>query len=103
MTDVHNVKITVLKRLNPTELFNKPPATFVPPRGQCEVFKDGQEFLVESLHMPDGFCPSAWATLYGRIQLLAFGGKIPWFKEQGVSISCCMDGMRPVIFKLERI
>jgi len=34
---------------------------------------------------------------------LAFGGDFPWFKEKGIAISCCSDGLRPVVFKLERI
>jgi uncharacterized repeat protein (TIGR04076 family) len=103
LADVHKVRITVLRRFSPSEVFKKAPATFVPPKGACEVFHDGQQFIVESLEMPNGFCTSAWTTLYGRIQLLAFGGNLPWFKEEGVSVSCCMDGMRPVVFKLERI
>ncbi|RLB26553.1 MAG: TIGR04076 family protein, partial [Deltaproteobacteria bacterium] len=27
----------------------------------------------------------------------------PWLKQKGVAIACCTDGLRPVIFKLERI
>jgi hypothetical protein len=26
-----------------------------------------------------------------------------YFEEEGVSVTCCADGMRPVIFKIERI
>ena len=32
-----------------------------------------------------------------------YGGYYPWMKEKGVVISCCTDGLRPVVFKLERI
>jgi len=39
------------------------------------------------------------------IMTLRFGGN-PWFPEyyedHGVAVACCPDGLRPVIFKLER-
>ena len=69
----------------------------------CRVFKDGQEFIVEDLRMPEDFCTSAWVSIYSNIRLLSFGGDLPWFKEKGVAITCCIDGLRPVILKLERI
>ncbi len=70
---------------------------------ECERFKEGQEFIVENLDMPKGFCTSAWVSIYGNVRLLAFGGNLPWFKEKGVAVNCCIDGLRPVVFKLERI
>ncbi|MCK4693736.1 MAG: TIGR04076 family protein, partial [Anaerolineales bacterium] len=27
----------------------------------------------------------------------------PWIKQSGTIITCCTDGLRPVIFKVERI
>jgi uncharacterized repeat protein (TIGR04076 family) len=38
-----------------------------------------------------------------EIEHLIFGGSYPWFKDKGVTLSCCNDGLRPVIFKLERV
>lgn len=104
MTDRYKLRITVLKRLDPEEIFDAYPVTerdwFVP----CGVYEDGQEFVVEeNLRMPEGFCPSAWQTIYHNIRTLGFGGNLPYFDEKGVSVSCCSDGMRPVIFKIERI
>jgi uncharacterized repeat protein (TIGR04076 family) len=32
-----------------------------------------------------------------------FGGNYPWQEEPGISVTCCTDGLRPVIFKVERI
>lgn len=103
MVKLNKVKITVLKRFNPSKVLPESPVTPVEPMGACELLKDGQEFIVESLQMPKGFCTSAWVTIYGNVRLLAFGGSLPWFKEKGVAVNCCMDGLRPVIFKLERI
>jgi len=104
MVERRKVKITVMKRFNPSEVFEKSPVTPVNPLGECELFSDGQEFLVrEDGKMPEGFCTSAWHTIFCNVRTLAFGGDLPWFKEKGVAISCCADGLRPVVFRLERI
>ena len=98
------VKITVLKRMAPLEVFEKSPVTPVEPLERCEMFKDGQEFIVaEDGRMPEGFCTSAWHAIFCTVRVLSFGGNLPWYKEKGVGIDCCTDGLRPVIFKLERI
>jgi uncharacterized repeat protein (TIGR04076 family) len=67
------------------------------------VFHDGQQFLSEGLKMPEGFCSWAWADIQRDVTVLAVGGNFPWVKEEGVMISCCTDGFRPVLFKLERV
>ena len=105
MSERQKVKIKVLKRFSPSEVFEKSPAPHVNPNlGACELFTDGQEFVVDQdLKMPDGFCGSAWQTIWNYLRVLVFGGNFPWFKEKGVCIVCCADGLRPVIFKLERI
>ena len=104
MSERHKVKITVLRRFSPSEVFDKMPVTLVEPFEECELYRDGQEFIVgDDGKMPEGFCTSAWQTIYCNVRTLAFGGNLPWFKEKGISISCCSDGLRPVIFKLERI
>ena len=102
MVELHKIKITVLKRFSPSEVFKKSPVTPVASFGACELFKDGQEFIVENLRMPEGFCTSAWVSIYSNVRLLGFGGNLPWFKEKGVAVNCCIDGLRPVIFKIER-
>lgn len=100
----NKVEITVLRRLKPSEIFEKDPVEMVNPIGVCAQFKDGQVFVVnEDLKMPEGFCSFAWVSLYGNVRLLAFGGDPPWYKEKGVAINCCIDGHRPVIFKLKRV
>jgi uncharacterized repeat protein (TIGR04076 family) len=104
MVELYKVKITVLRRFHPSEVFERSPVTPVHQHFEaCGLFRDGQEFIVEDLKMPEGFCTSAWVSMYGNIQLLSFGGDLPWFKEKGVAVNCCIDGLRPVIFKLERI
>jgi len=103
MVELHKVKIKVLKRFRPSEVFETSPVTPTGPLEACELFRDGQEFMVENLRMPEGFCNSAWVSIYSNVRLLSFGGDLPWFKEKGVAVNCCIDGLRPVVFKLERV
>jgi len=97
------LKITVLKRLDPYKLFDELPVAkqdwFVP----CGIYKDGQEYIIDSLTMPEGFCSSAWNTIYPNLRTLYHGGDFSYFDEKGTQITCCADGMRPVIFKVERL
>jgi uncharacterized repeat protein (TIGR04076 family) len=87
----------------PSEVFQSSPVTFIKPTAACEMFSDGQEFVVDNLIMPEGFCPMAWISICSNVRLLSYGVNFPWFKEEGISVNCCIDGLRPVIFKLERI
>lgn len=104
MVELSNVKITVLRRFSPSEVFKASPVTHVGSFGKCELLKDGQEFIVgKDGKMPEGFCTSAWFAIYPNVRLLRFGGDLPYYKEKGVAVNCCIDGLRPVVFKLERI
>jgi uncharacterized repeat protein (TIGR04076 family) len=104
MPDRSRVRITVLRRFAPSKVFEESPVTPVEPLGACGVFRDGQEFIVgENGRMPEGFCASAWNAVYTAVRTLSFGGNLPWYRERGVAVECCTDGLRPVVFKLERI
>ena len=108
------VKITVVKTLNTKEihgdismnLFSKVgcSAKLTP---TCPVFVEGQEFIHTPAHMPpmpEGFrCEGAWADIYRHINVLMFGGDFDWMNEKGKYLTCCTDGFRPVIFRLERL
>ena len=103
MVETSKVKITVLKRLSSRDTFGDSP-----PMGQaieaCGQFEVGQEFVVgDDGGMPEGFCHWAWNDIYKVVISLMYGGNFPWMKKKGTSISCCTDGLRPVIFKLERM
>jgi uncharacterized repeat protein (TIGR04076 family) len=97
------IKITVLKKTTSKQIFGDNP-----PLGQaidaCRRFKEGQEFIVgEDGGMPKGFCSGAWNDIYKKVITLRHGGNFPWMKTEGTSISCCTDGLRPVIFELRRM
>jgi uncharacterized repeat protein (TIGR04076 family) len=99
------VKIKVLKIFSPEEVFENPPVEHVEPWGPCPMFEEGQEIIVnEAGGMPEGFCASAWVTLWDKVRTLSMGGIFPYFKDrEDTIISCCSDGLRPVVFQLERM
>ena len=104
MPDRYKLKITVLKRMEPSEIFEELPVKKQDWMVPCRRYTDGQEIIVEeNLQMPEGFCQSAWVAIFPTIRTLGFGGNLPYFDERGTAISCCTDGMRPVIFKIEKI
>jgi len=99
---ISKVKITVLRRMANRDLFEE--YAYTPEiEPLCEHFQEGQEFIVEMLQIPKGFCDWAWADIQRDVLILGLGGNAPWIKEEGIIISCCTDGLRPVVFKLERV
>jgi uncharacterized repeat protein (TIGR04076 family) len=53
--------------------------------------------------MPSSFCAWAWADLQRDMVAMFHGASYPWIKQKGTIISCCTDGLRPVLFKIEKI
>lgn len=103
----HKVRITVLRREYFPDLAEQYLAD--PDAGKCPFFEDGQEFMVEQddfFRMLHGkFCAEAWDALSRYVYAALQGGSIMrgWTNDEKVMITCCNDGTRPVIFKLERI
>ena len=100
------LKITVLKAFSSEEAFGKAKAEELgaKPNNVCSVMKEGAVFTVkEDGNIPEEFCTWMWHDIYRAVVTLRMGGNFPWAKEEGTIISCCSDGMRPVIVKIERI
>lgn len=103
----HKCKITVLRREYYQDLADQHLAN--PKVGKCDLFYDGQEIIVDGegfwkmLH--GNFCSEAWDCISRYVYAALQGGSIMrgWTNDEKVMISCCNDGVRPVIFKLERI
>jgi uncharacterized repeat protein (TIGR04076 family) len=96
------LKITVLKRFDTKEVFKDPPVK-AKYSGPCSMFKEGQVFYVDRSSMPSGFCPFAWDAIFWAVVTLESDGNFSeWYDEPGVAVVCCTDGLRPVVFKLER-
>ena len=94
-----NVRITVLRRLWHEDILAEYGESVWQP---CERLEEGQEFLCESVNMPEGFCSWAWCDIQKYVMTLARGGNFLGVKP-GLFVTCCTDGFRPVLFKLERI
>ena len=97
------VRITVLKRLYHQDLVDQ----YVLPEKRdtylsCYRFQEGDEFIVEGFEMPEGFCPWAWADIHREIIAVKCNAEFPVSTEPGCIIASCTDGLRPVIFKVER-
>ncbi len=93
-----DVKITVLQRLLHKDLLEEYADTVWTP---CERLVEGQEFISKMVNMPDNFCSWAWADIQKYVLTLARGGNFLG-TTPGIFITCCTDGFRPVLFKLER-
>ena len=90
----YHCKITVLRLDFNEDLYIQYPYGNASPCGRLSV---GQEFVsINRWDPPEGFCVWAWRDLIPVIQSYHEGRDHP-------SIQCCTDGLRPVIFKLERI
>jgi uncharacterized repeat protein (TIGR04076 family) len=98
-------KITVLKKIINRELVDEFCSLDLAEQCLgCPHFFVGEEYLVENHNeIPLGFCSWAWADIQKDVMAVMFGASFPWIKQNGVSISCCTDGLMPVIFKIEKI
>lgn len=66
----------------------------------------GQEFVANELECPEGFCKSAWDTIFPFAMALAHGGGNfydGWMKNPFSAMLSCNDGFRPVSFLIEAI
>lgn len=64
---------------------------------------DGEEFIAGGVRYPH--CAEAWDAFSRYIYTGLNGGAIMsgWMENPKVMITCCQDGTRPVIFKIERL
>ena len=97
---IASVKITVLKKLKAGDVLERYGAGV---EEESPLFPVGAEFIAKEVNMPEGFCSWAWANIQRDVAHLALGGDYPWIREKGTMISSCTDGLRPVLFKLERM
>lgn len=95
-------KITVLKTTFDKELAEQYGSKGI---GKCPMHKEGQVFYADYAK-PKGFCDEAWKAIYQYVFALSHGSETfyygDWIETPGVAIVSCNDGLRPVIFKVER-
>ena len=98
------IKITVVKRLSMADIHPQGDGGATPDfEPVCPMFEEGDEFIAEIGTAPRGFCPAAFDDIYRYISGLRFGANYPWMANKGTATVCCTDGLRPVIFRLERM
>ena len=122
----HKCRVTVLdKKLYPElqKLYCADPES-----GACPCYNVGDEYIFERYAARDDFwrmgegtmvkgeagmagsrgvphCSEAWDAISRYIYTALQGDAIMrgWMNDERVMITCCSDGTRPVIFKLERL
>lgn len=95
-----DVKITALARHEHKDLMEQ---LELPQENPCFI-ETGQSWTSKEAVMPEGFCPSAWNSLYPYVFALANGASHvhdAWMKNPYSALVSCNDGFRPVSFLLE--
>ncbi|MGB2982954.1 MAG: TIGR04076 family protein [Candidatus Bipolaricaulia bacterium] len=101
-----SVRITVLKRTFQDDILEQEirDEKFKRQFGPCSIFEDGQAFVSEDWPtMPSGFCERAWPDIRHEVAMVMYKATAPWITPAGFTITCCNDGVRPVIFRIERL
>ncbi|MFC2099239.1 TIGR04076 family protein [Candidatus Bipolaricaulota bacterium] len=70
--------------------------------GPCDAFQVGQTFIAGWI-LPDGFCSFAWADIHNDLLMIQCGGDPGYIEPDHTMISCCKDGLCPVVFKIEQL
>lgn len=99
---MYKIKITVVKMACHKDLIEKYEN---PIEHACDMVL-GKEFISIDANRPDGFCESAWSSVFPFVKDLANGITNfydGWMKNPKQAMISCNDGFRPVSFLLERI
>lgn len=94
-------KITILETTFQKEIAEKYGA---PGIGPCPIHKKGQVFYTNGIK-PEGLCDEAWHSFEKYVFAMTYGAERfweDWIPEKNISINSCNDGIRPVIFKIEK-
>lgn len=97
------VKITVIRKCFFEDLAE---ASFTDGKeGRCLLMSEGDTFIYEGDAVkPEGLCPWAWIDIYRGVSAISSGATYtPWNNRDGYQILCCTDGVRPVIFSVEKM
>jgi len=92
-------RITVLKRMENQAIQQAERAGG--DQGPCDAFDDGQTFMA-GWDVPEGFCHFAWADIHDDLVMIQCGGNPGYIGPAHTMVSCCKDGLSPVVFLIER-
>jgi uncharacterized repeat protein (TIGR04076 family) len=101
---VTKLKVSVVRCFTQEEIFGGEVPNHLEGRiSPCQRHQPGQEFIMESLVCPEGFCNWAYDDIYRDMAHLWMDGDFPFIGKPGTMFSSCTDGKKPVVFRLERI
>ena len=97
------LRITVVKKFSPEDILGHSVKRHTGENiGFCS-FEIGEEFIMDNhISIPKGFCGQAWNDMLTTLMIYYYGGDYE-YPEPGVTYQPCGDGLRPVIFKIEKI
>ncbi len=82
---------------------HKVSVTVVSQQGTCALeHKVGDQWIIDR-KTPEGLCLSAYNSLFPRLNVLMFGGALPWEADPDVTTIACPDAANPVVFELRRL
>ena len=93
------IRITVMRTARYDDLIDK---FELPQTSPCDM-REGQVFETRGSR-PEGFCQSAWETLFPFVKGLLEGKSKfygDWMKDPRSAMISCNDGFRPVTFLVE--
>jgi uncharacterized repeat protein (TIGR04076 family) len=98
-------RITVVKKLVNMDLIKElaTPSFREKSAEGCDRFEVGEVFDVDWDQIPAGFCTWAWADIQRDVASMLMGADAHWVVPKGTIVTCCTDGFRPVVFKVERL
>ena len=70
------------------------------------ILKVGEVYISEDSRMPEGFCASAWESVFPFVKRLDDGESNffdGWMKNPRSAMISCNDGFRPVSFYIEAL
>lgn len=97
-----DVKITVMRVTTYPDLMEQ----YENPISHACDMREGMSFVSHAAQKPEGFCDSAWESVYPFLKTLAEGGGNfydGWMKNPHSALISCNDGFRPVSFLLETV
>jgi len=96
-----DARITVVKRAFHKDLIEEHLPERAAEATPCPVFEDGQAFEIKGPFpaKPEGFCDWAWVDIQRNVAMACMGAELP----AGCAFTCCSDGLRPVIFRIQAV
>jgi uncharacterized repeat protein (TIGR04076 family) len=102
---VRKIKINAMRVFTFENLFGDDVPEYFPSStpSQCGQHKPGEAFIRTGTKCPEDLCNWAYGDMRREINHLLRGGDFSWIGRKGVAYSSCTDGLRNIVFKIERI